>query len=171
MRGSRAAGEDGSGLSVDRSSRHAVAAGKGSESGSDRLDGVFGALAHPVRRAMLGRLREGAASATELGSSFPLSQPAVSKHLKVLEQAGLITRGRDAQWRPCELRWEALQEADAWLEGFRAIWAARLDRLDRYIAGAGVTGRSPAPSDPPTRGPGGRGTDDRDDTSKEQDHD
>lgn len=100
---------------------------------SSRLDRALAALAHPARRTMLARLAQGQASATELGALVAVSQPAVSKHLKVLEAAGLITRGRDAQWRPCELRVDALDEVEAWMAGFRRTWEARLDRLDRYI--------------------------------------
>lgn len=83
---------------------------------------------------MLARLAQGPASATELGAPLAISQPAVSKHLKVLEEARLISRGRDAQWRPCRLRTEALQEADRWMDGFRQAWEQRLDRLDAYLA-------------------------------------
>lgn len=83
---------------------------------------------------MLTRLARGSASATELGAPFTMSQPAVSKHLKVLEEAGLITRSRDAQWRPCELKADALDEVDRWMSGFRRTWEERLDRLDAYLA-------------------------------------
>lgn len=100
---------------------------------SSRLDRTLAALAHPARRTMLARLAQGQASATELGALVAVSQPAVSKHLKVLEAAGLITRGRDAQWRPCELRVDALDEVEEWMGGFRRTWEGRLDRLDRYI--------------------------------------
>lgn len=100
---------------------------------SDRLDRALAALANPARRVMLARLAQGRASAGELGALVDISQPAVSKHLKVLEEAGLITRGRDAQWRPCELRTDALDEVEAWMQGFRQTWEQRLDRLDRYI--------------------------------------
>jgi DNA-binding transcriptional ArsR family regulator len=100
---------------------------------SSRLDRTLAALAHPARRTMLARLAQGQASATELGALVAVSQPAVSKHLKVLEAAGLITRGRDAQWRPCELRADALDEVEEWMAGFRRSWEGRLDRLDRYI--------------------------------------
>ena len=97
------------------------------------LDRTFAALAHPARRAILSRLAEGHASAGELGAPLAMSQPAVSRHLKVLEEAGLISRGRNAQWRPCELRTESLQKADRWLGSFRHTWEDRLDRLDAYV--------------------------------------
>lgn len=112
-------------------------------SGSARLDRTFSALAHPARRAMLSRLARGPASASELGAPLAMSQPAVSKHLKVLEVAGLIRRGRDAQWRPSELRAEALLEADRWLAAFRRTWEDRLDRLDAYLAETGGGGPTP----------------------------
>lgn len=107
------------------------AAGGGRE--AEGLDRTFAALAHPARRAILARLATGPASAGELGEPLAMSQPAVSKHLKVLEDAGLIRRGRDAQWRPCTLRPEGLQVADAWLSGFRRTWEERLDRLEAYL--------------------------------------
>ena len=109
------------------------------------LDRTFAALAHPARRAILTRLSAGAATVTELGDPLAMSQPAVSKHLKVLEGAGLIRRGRDAQWRPCELRGEPLGRAERWIDGFRDSWEQRLDRLDAYLArtrtGDPLTGR------------------------------
>lgn len=105
--------------------------------GDEELDRIFGALAHPARRSILARLAEGPASATELGAPLAMSQPAVSKHLKVLQRAGLIARGRDAQWRPSQLRPEALREVDRWLDGFRRTWERRLDRLDAYLAETG----------------------------------
>ncbi len=97
------------------------------------LDRTFAALAHPVRRAMLQRLALGPASPSELAAPFQMSQPAISRHLRVLEGAGLITRERNAQWRPCVLQSEPLQEADTWLLELRRIWEDRLDRLDTYI--------------------------------------
>lgn len=106
-------------------------------SGTAQLDRTFSALAHPARRAMLARLAHGPASASELGAPFAMSQPAVSRHLKVLETAGLIRRGRDAQRRPCELRAETLHQADRWLEDFRRTWEDRLDRLGAYLAQGG----------------------------------
>ncbi len=97
------------------------------------LDRTFAALAHPVRRAMLLRLAAGPASPSELGAPFRMSQPAISRHLHVLEEAGLITRERSAQWRPCVLHKDPLLEADSWLMEFRRSWEERLDRLDGYI--------------------------------------
>lgn len=100
---------------------------------TDRLDATFAALADPTRRAILARLALGDTSVSELAKPFAMSLPAVSKHLKVLERAGLITRGRDAQTRPCRIDARALQEADAWLEEYRRLWEDRLDRLDDYL--------------------------------------
>ncbi|HRO99317.1 MAG TPA: metalloregulator ArsR/SmtB family transcription factor [Flavobacteriales bacterium] len=99
----------------------------------DRLSATFHALADPTRRAILSRLSKGPASVNELAAPFDMSLPAVSKHLKVLERAQLIKRGREAQWRPCELKAEPLKEADAWIEQYRAMWEARFDRLDAYL--------------------------------------
>ena len=99
----------------------------------DRLSLTFGALADPTRRAILARLAKGGASVTELAEPFDMSLPAVSKHLKVLEQAGLITRGREAQWRPAALDAGPLKEVDEWVERYRVIWEQRLDRLDDYL--------------------------------------
>lgn len=100
---------------------------------TDRLDATFAALADPTRRAILARLALGETSVSELAEPFAISLPAVSKHLKVLERAGLITRGRDAQMRPCRIDVRALQEADAWLEEYRRLWEERLDQLDDYL--------------------------------------
>lgn len=99
----------------------------------ERLDRTFAALAHPARRAILTRLARGSASVTELRAPLGISQPAVSKHLKVLETAGLIARGRDAQWRPSEVRTGALDDVDAWMSEFRRTWERRLDRLGDYL--------------------------------------
>ena len=99
----------------------------------ERLDATFAALADPTRRAILARLASGEASVNELAAPFEMSQPAISKHLKVLERAGLITRTRDAQMRPCHFDARALKEADDWLEEYRRLWEARLDRLDDYL--------------------------------------
>src|SRR5437762_1245147 len=96
----------------------------------DRLSTVFSALADPTRRAILARLAAGEASVTELARPFAMSLPAVSKHLKVLERAGLIARGRAAQWRPCRLEAAPLRDASDWLEPYRRHWEARFDRLD-----------------------------------------
>ncbi len=100
---------------------------------SDTLSATFAALADPTRRAILARLARGETTVTELAKPFDMSGPAVSKHLKVLEHAGLISRGRDAQWRPCKLEPAALKNVDAWLEHYRALWEARFDRLDGYL--------------------------------------
>lgn len=99
----------------------------------DRLDATFAALADPTRRAILARLASGEASVAELAKPFAMSQPAISKHLKVLERAGLISRGRDAQRRPCRLEARPLAEADGWLEGYREIWEANYRRLDALL--------------------------------------
>ncbi|WP_107081866.1 ArsR/SmtB family transcription factor [Streptomyces sp. SBT349] len=95
----------------------------------DHLSGVFGALADPTRRAILARLADGEATVGELAEPFAMSLPAVSKHLKVLERAGLITRGRTAQWRPCRLEPAPLAEASDWLERYRHFWEGSFDRL------------------------------------------
>jgi DNA-binding transcriptional ArsR family regulator len=98
-----------------------------------RLDATFSALADPTRRAILARLAQGDASVTELAEPFAMSQPAISKHLKVLEGAGLISRGRDAQRRPCKLEAEPLAEATGWLIEYRRYWEASFDRLDDLL--------------------------------------
>ena len=99
----------------------------------DHLSTTFAALADPTRRAILARLTSGEASVTELGKPFEMSLPAISKHLKVLDHAGLIARGRDAQWRPCRLAAGPLKDAAAWLEEYRRFWEESLDRLDDYL--------------------------------------
>src|SRR4051812_38097228 len=99
----------------------------------DRLSIVFSALADPTRRAILARLADGEATVNQLAEPFPISLQAVSKHLKVLEQAGLITRGRDAQWRPCRLQAAPLREIAQWAEHYRYFWDERYDRLDSYL--------------------------------------
>src|SRR2546428_6684772 len=99
----------------------------------DRLSLPFGALADPTRRAILARLAKGEASVTELARPFDMSLPAVSKHLKVLEHAGLISRGRDAQWRPCRLEADRLREVADWVERYRRFWEESFDRLDGYL--------------------------------------
>jgi len=99
----------------------------------DRLDTTFAALADPTRRAILARLASGEASVGELAEPFDISLPAVSKHLKVLERAGLIARGRTAQWRPCRLEAGPLQEAAEWIEHYRRFWDESFDRLDHYL--------------------------------------
>jgi len=100
---------------------------------SDPLSTVFAALADPTRRAILARLAAGEASVSELAAPFAMSLPAISKHLKVLERAGLIARGRRAQWRPCRLEAEPLRQATGWLEAYRPYWEGRFDRLDDYL--------------------------------------
>lgn len=100
---------------------------------SDSLSAVFGALADPTRRAMLDRLGDGAKTVTELAEPFRMSQPSISKHLRVLERAGLVVRGRNAQWRPRSLDAAPLAEANAYLERFRRLWEERLDRLEHYL--------------------------------------
>jgi DNA-binding transcriptional ArsR family regulator len=100
---------------------------------ADQLSTTFAALADPTRRAILARLVSGECSVTELAEPFDMSLPAVSKHLRVLERAGLITRGREAQWRPCRLEAGPLKQVADWAERYRHIWEARLDRLDDYL--------------------------------------
>jgi len=99
----------------------------------DRLSATFSALADPTRRAILARLALGETTVSELAEPFDMSGPAISKHLKVLERAGLITRGREAQWRPCKLEPKALKPVDDWLEEYRRLWEERFDRLDQYL--------------------------------------
>ncbi|KRA20037.1 MULTISPECIES: metalloregulator ArsR/SmtB family transcription factor [unclassified Lysobacter] len=100
---------------------------------TQRLDATFAALADPTRRAILARLASGEATVTELAEPFAMSQPAISKHLKVLEHAGLITRGRDAQRRPCRIEAQPLAEANVWLEHYRRIWEQNYQRLDALL--------------------------------------
>jgi DNA-binding transcriptional ArsR family regulator len=99
----------------------------------DHLSATFAALADPTRRAILARLALSETSVTELAEPFDMSLPAVSKHLKVLERAGLIARGREAQWRPCRIELRALKEVDDWLERYRRFWEQSFDRLDDYL--------------------------------------
>jgi len=99
----------------------------------DRLSNTFAALADPTRRAILARLASGQASVTELAAPFQMTMPAVSKHLKVLERAGLIARSRDAQWRPCRLEGERLRDVADWMEQYRRFWDESFDRLDDYL--------------------------------------
>src|SRR5271169_5321312 len=99
----------------------------------DHLSATFSALADPTRRAILARLISGEASVTELAAPFDMSMPAVSKHLKVLERAGLIARGREAQWRPCRLEAAPLKQVSDWVEEYRIVWEQRLDRLADYL--------------------------------------
>src|SRR5882672_4952665 len=100
---------------------------------ADRLSTTFAALADPTRRAILARLASGECSVTELAEPFAMSLPAVSKHLRVLERAGLIAQGREAQWRPCRLVAAPLKDVAEWTERYRAIWEPRLDRLELYL--------------------------------------
>jgi len=99
----------------------------------DRLSTVFGALADPTRRAIIGRLADGEATVTELAEPFPISLPAISRHLKVLEKAGLISRTRSGQWRSSALEPAPLREATEWMERYRVFWEASLDRLDAHL--------------------------------------
>jgi DNA-binding transcriptional ArsR family regulator len=100
---------------------------------SDPLSQTFSALADPTRRAILARLAQGEATVMELAAPFEMSLPGVSKHLKVLQRAGLVVQGRDAQWRPCRLDPGRLRDVDGWLEQYRQLWEARFDRLDEYL--------------------------------------
>ena len=99
----------------------------------DQLSKTFAALADPTRRAILGRLTKGESSVSDLAKPFKMTMPAVSKHLKVLERAGLIERGREAQWRPCRLKAKPLREVSDWVEQYRKHWEERLDRLEEYL--------------------------------------
>src|SRR6267143_993277 len=100
---------------------------------ADQLSATFSALADPTRRAILARLAKGQASVTELAQPFDMTMPAISKHLKVLERAGLVERGREAQYRPCTLNGRPLKDADEWIERYRRFWEQSLDRLDAYL--------------------------------------
>src|ERR1700678_3297993 len=100
---------------------------------TDTLSLTFAALADPTRRAILARLAEGAASVTELARPFKITMPAISRHLKVLERALLIARGREAQWRPCRIEAARLKDVSDWVEPYRDIWEQRFDRLDDYL--------------------------------------
>ncbi|MEH2077807.1 MAG: metalloregulator ArsR/SmtB family transcription factor [Nostoc sp.] len=100
---------------------------------TDQLSVTFAALADPTRRAILAHLAKGEASVTELAKPFEMSLPAISKHLKVLERAGLIVRSREAQWRPCQIKAQPLKDAVDWIEQYRQFWEQRLDRLDDYL--------------------------------------
>ena len=100
---------------------------------TDRLSATFAALADPTRRAIIARLAMGETTVSELARPFDMSGPAISRHLKVLEHAGLISRSREAQWRPCRIEPKALKSVDAWLERYRQFWEERLDRLEDYL--------------------------------------
>ncbi len=104
---------------------------------TDQLSRTFSALADPTRRAILTRLTHGEATVNELAEPFPISLPAVSRHLKVLEQAGLIVRGREAQWRPTRMQAEPLDEAVAWMQDRKRTWEGRMDRLDAHLRSKG----------------------------------
>ena len=112
---------------------------------SSRLDSTFAALADPTRRAILARLALGEASVLELAEPFAMSQPAISKHLKVLERAGLISRGRDAQRRPCRIEAQPLAEANGWIEDYRKFWEGRFQRLDDLLDQMKTQANAPEP--------------------------
>jgi len=116
------------------------------------LSTTFAALADPTRRAILSRLAMGEATVAELAEPFAMSGPAISKHLKVLEHAGLISRGRQAQWRPCRLQAVPLKAAAAWLEEYRRFWEESFDRLDDYLRELQATNKRAAPSREKTNG-------------------
>ena len=110
----------------------------------DQLSATFAALADPTRRAILSRLTTGEASVTELAEPFDMSLPAVTKHLKVLQRAGLVIQGREAQWRPCRLQAKPMREAAEWMEPYRCHWEQRFDRLEQYLRDTETKGtRSP----------------------------
>lgn len=111
----------------------AIYAGRRRSAKADRLSAIFGALSDPTRRAMLERLSTGVRSVTELAEPFGMSQPTISRHLKVLENAGLVVRGKDAQWRPRAINPGPLKEADVYLQRFRKLWDERLDRMELYL--------------------------------------
>jgi DNA-binding transcriptional ArsR family regulator len=122
---------------------------------TDRLSATFAALADPTRRAIIARLALGETTVSELAKPFDMSGPAISKHLKVLENAGLISRGREAQWRPCRIEPQALKGVDVWLERYRQFWEERLDRLEDYLntlqaseAASASTGKTKSPKKP-----------------------
>ena len=109
---------------------------------TDALSAKFAALADPTRRAILARLALGETTVSELAAPFAMSGPAVSKHLKVLERAGLIARGREAQWRPCRIEPKALKDVDDWLENYRRFWEERFDRLENYLSELQAEGKT-----------------------------
>ncbi len=115
------------------------------QTSSDRLSATFAALADPTRRAILARLSTGEASVTELAEPFAMSLPAISKHLKVLERAGLIARGREAQWRPCKLSAGPLKDVAEWVENYRRFWEQSLDRLEEYLRELQAKGKKHGP--------------------------
>ena len=113
---------------------------------TDRLSATFSALADPTRRAIIARLAMGETTVSDLAKPFDMSGPAISKHLKVLENAGLITRSREAQWRPCRIEPKALKTVDDWLERYRQFWEQRLDRLEDYLNTLQAEAVSPKPT-------------------------
>lgn len=119
----------------------------------DTLSTTFAALADPTRRAILARLAGGEASVGELAAPFAMSLPAVSKHIKVLERAGLVARSRDAQWRPCRLSATPLREVDAWLDDYRRFWTESFDRLDAYLRDLHPTTAATTTPSATTKGP------------------
>lgn len=121
---------------------------------TDPLSTTFAALADPTRRAILARLAQGEMSVTELAKPFAMSPPAVTKHLKVLQRAGLITQGRQAQWRPCRLEGKPLRDVADWVEQYRQFWEERLDRLEEYLQQLQSADEHPAK--PPNKKPGRR---------------
>ncbi len=122
----------------------------------DPLNDTFAALADPTRRAILAKLASGEASVKELMEPFALSQPAISKHIQVLERAGLISRSRAAQTRPCKLEAERLKEASDWIDHYRRFWTESFDRLDDYLRGLRAGPQAGAKTPKKTRGKGGR---------------
>jgi DNA-binding transcriptional ArsR family regulator len=118
---------------------------------ADRLSTMFSALADPTRRAILARLALGETTVNELAKPFEISGPAISRHLKVLEHAGLISRGRDAQWRPCRIEPQALKSVDDWLDQYRQFWEDRLDRLEDYLRSLPSDAPHPPKKPPPSR--------------------
>lgn len=123
----------------------------------DPLSSTFAALADPTRRAILSRLAAGESSVTALAEPFAMSLPAVTKHLKVLERAGLITRTRKAQWRPCQLEARRLREVSAWIEQYRRFWDERIDRLEDYLLGLEANAQKTNDAADPTAGSGDEG--------------
>ena len=117
---------------------------------TDRLSSIFAALADPTRRAILARLADGDATVTQLAEPFSISLPAISRHLKVLEHAGLISRSRTAQWRSSSLQVEPLREATAWMERYRQFWATNFDRLDAHLQRVQHSQSAAPPSAPPS---------------------
>src|ERR1043165_6818916 len=117
---------------------------------TDQLSHTFAALADPTRRAILARLAGGGATVNDIAEPFAISLPAISKHLKVLERAGLIARGREAQWRPARIQPNALKSVDEWLEGYRRFWEERLDRLEEYLREVQAKDPEHAPKKPKT---------------------